>query len=279
MISLPPALLESPLRARVEHAIAAVHSAGAGLLALRGSTDGGREVEGGQLKTSIDLAAEGWVLGYLRAQYEAELFLAEEQFEQALAPWPGARAYWTVDALDGTRSFVEGYPGFCVQVAYIEDGAPVLGVIAEPVAGHVFVGARGAGAWRLSGHRADRLSGSSLARVSPGLRVVDSTTPGGALGALMARASGRFVECGSVGLKICRVVEDAADLYAKRFNFKLWDVAPGEVLLREVGARLGLGTGAAIDYAGTRTHYTSLLAAPAGIYDELVGSGELSEYL
>ena len=86
-----------------------------------------------------------------------------------------------------------------------------------------------------------------------------------------------FVECGSVGLKICRVVEDAADVYAKRFTYKLWDVAPGEVLVREVGARLGSWRGEPIDYSGARTHFESVLVATAPLYDELVGSGDFSE--
>jgi 3'-phosphoadenosine 5'-phosphosulfate (PAPS) 3'-phosphatase len=101
------------------------------------------------------------------------------------------------------------------------------------------------------------------------MRFVDSTRPGGPVGALFAAHQGRFVECGSVGLKIVRVAEDAADVYAKRFTYKLWDVAPGEVLLREVGATLGTWTGQRIDYAGTRTHYTSVLAAPAALYADL----------
>lgn len=94
---------------------------------------------------------------------------------------------------------------------------------------------------------------------------------------MFERAAGTFVECGSVGLKICRVVENVADVYAKRFRYKLWDVAPGEVLAREVGARLGSWQGQRIDYAGTRTHFDSVLVASASLYDELVGSGDLSE--
>jgi 3'(2'), 5'-bisphosphate nucleotidase len=246
---------------------------------LRGSISG-EEAAGGQLKTSTDLAAEGWVLGFIEGSFPADRILAEERFERSGVPWPGAPTYWTIDALDGTRSYVDGFDGFCVQVAFIEDGTPRLGVIGEPVTGAVYVAADRAGAWKLAGSDAVRLAGSAARTRQPGLRIVDSTPPGGPVGTLLAATNGRFVECGSVGLKVVRVVEDAADVYAKRFTYKLWDVAPGEVLVRETGGRLGSWRGEPIDYAGTRTHFSTLLAAPDALYAELVGelgSGDFSE--
>jgi 3'-phosphoadenosine 5'-phosphosulfate (PAPS) 3'-phosphatase len=276
---LPEPLASSPWRARLELAVAAVRGAGAALMELRGSI-AGEEGAGGQLKTSTDLAAEGWVLGFLQGTFPDERYLAEEQFERAGAPWPGTQTYWTVDALDGTRSYVEGFAGFCVQVAFVEGGQPRLGVIGEPTTGAVYLAAEGAGAWRLVAETATRLRGPASHAKAPGLRFVDSTRPGGVIGSLFAQTAGQFVECGSVGLKICRVVENAADVYAKQFTYKLWDVAPGDVLLREVGGAIGTWQGEPIDYGGTRTHYTSVLAASAPLYAELVlalGSGDFSE--
>jgi fructose-1,6-bisphosphatase/inositol monophosphatase family enzyme len=278
-MQLPEPLAASPYARRLEVAIAAVRAAGAALMELRGSIRG-EEANGGQLKTSTDLAAEGWVLGFLQGSYPDELYLAEERHERSGMAWPGADVYWTIDALDGTRSYVEGYPGFCVQVAFVDRGVPRLGVIGEPVTRSIYVAAEGAGAWKLDGEHATRLTGSSVQSVQSGLRFVDSTRPGGPIGALFDQHQGRFVECGSVGLKIVRVVEDAADVYAKRFTYKLWDVAPGEVLLREVGAALGTWQGEPIDYAGAQTHYKTVLAAPRALYAEVVGalgSGDFSE--
>ncbi len=269
MIALPDALARSPWSPRIAAAISAVRGAGKALLELRG-TISGVESGGGQLKTSIDLAAEGWVLGFLEGSFPGDTFLAEERFDRDGVPWPGAPAYWTIDALDGTRSYVEGFAGFCVQVAFVESGVPVLGVIYEPVADLVFAGATDAGAWKLGVGSATRLTGARTQALTTGLRFVDSTPPGGALGALVQRVAGVMVECGSVGLKICRLLDDRADVYAKRFQPKLWDVAPGEALLREVGMQLGTWEGAAFDYAGTRTHYDSVLAAAPALFATLV---------
>jgi fructose-1,6-bisphosphatase/inositol monophosphatase family enzyme len=234
---------------------------------LRG-TVAGHEVGAGQLKTSTDMAAEGWVVGYLQACFPQDLYLAEERCEGTTA-WPGAATYWTVDALDGTRSYVDGYPGFCVQVAYVQDGRPCLGVIAEPVTGAVYAAAVGGGAWRLQAGEALQLA-TSLSATMDGLRFVDSTRPTGSVGALFARCNGSFVECGSVGLKICRVVEGAADVYAKRFRCKLWDVAPGAALAAETGAMVSDFSGAPIEYSTDRILYDSILVAPARLHSDLV---------
>ncbi len=246
-----------------------MRSAGVALMDLRGSI-AGVEADGGPLKTSTDLAAEGWVLGFLEGSFPGEPILAEERFEHVGEAWPGHQTYWTVDALDGTRSYVEGYPGFCVQVAFVAEGAPCVAAIAEPFAGAVYVGAAGAGAWRLTGDGARRLSGTSPGPLALGARFVDSTPPAGALGELVRQFQGRFVECSSVGLKICRVAEGAADVYAKRFHYKLWDVAPGELLLRETGCALSQWDGARIDYAGTRVRFETLLASSAATHQDLV---------
>ncbi len=270
---IPDPLARSPYATRLACAIAAVRSAGAALMQLRGTVTG-IEAAGGQLKTHADLAAEGWILGFLEGSFPGEPILAEERFERAGAAWPGARAYWTVDALDGTRSFVEGFAGFCVQIAYVDEGEPRVGVIGEPVSGAVYAAVRGGGAWRLHADGTRQLRGSHMTTLERGARFVDSTRPGGPVGALFDRLAGAFVECGSVGLKICRVVEDAADIYAKKFTYKLWDVAPGEVLLREVGGVLGTWDGTRVDYAGARTHYPTLLAAPAPLYPALVAELE-----
>jgi 3'(2'), 5'-bisphosphate nucleotidase len=272
---LPSALVASPWRARIATAVTAVRSAGAGLLALRGEDVKTRD-DGEQLKTIADLASEGWVVSMLGGKFPGELILAEEGFERVGRPWPGARDYWTVDALDGTRSFVDGYDGFCVQVAYVEDGVPRVGAIAEPVTGAVYAAAEGAGAWRI----ANQVSRLEVTRASlhRGLRYVDSTRPSGAVGAFVQRYEGVLVECGSVGLKICRVAEGRADVYAKRFRYKLWDVAPGEVLLREAGGTLATWEGTPIDYAGVRVIYDTILVTPQSLVTACVAElAELAE--
>jgi len=227
-LELPPSILSSSYAERSVVAMRTCVSAGAGLMSLRGHPLVS-QTAGDQLKSSVDRAAEGWVLGLLRATFPNDRFLAEEAYEDDDSWAGGPSPYWTIDALDGTRSFVDGYDGFCVQVAFVSGGEPCLGVICEPVSRRVYLGVAGAGAWRIDDAGATRLQATATESGLPkNPRFVDSTRPGGELSALFDRLGGQFVECGSIGLKICRVAEGSADVFMKRFRFKLWDIAPGE---------------------------------------------------
>lgn len=267
VIALPESLRSSPFRLRLEIAVRAAASAGAALLSVRGSS--GTAVEqGDQLKTSVDKAAEGWVLGWLEGELPNDPILAEERFSAAGVDWEPPHSYWTVDALDGTRSFAEGFAGFCVQLAWVEHGVPQLGVIAEPTAGVVYAGVRGGGAFRLQGATHRRLAPLPSPPSPP--RFVDSILPKGIVAGWMARTSGAFVECGSCGLKLARIAEGAADYYAKRFRYRLWDVAPGHVLLTETGAKLGQWDGSPVSFHGPRVEWDSLLVSSASTFDTAV---------
>lgn len=267
---LPQALSSCPWGSRLQVAVDAVTSAGIALVSLRGGKVRAEEV-GSQLKTSVDLAAEGWVLGLIRGTFPGDRFLAEEAYAER-GDWAvDGRPFWTIDALDGTRSYVEGYPGFCVQVALVERGRPVFGIIAEPVAGTCYMAVEGLGGHRLDrAGQVQRLPLRDLQTWPAKPRFVDSTLPGGVLGAFMAERCGEFVECGSVGLKACRVVEGLADVYAKAFRFRLWDVAPAEVLARETGCGVRLWNGDRIDYTGSRIEFSDLLVAPDALLEPLL---------
>jgi fructose-1,6-bisphosphatase/inositol monophosphatase family enzyme len=264
---LPEALCASPYAARLRVAIEAATGAGAALRRIRSATHRGAEVDD-QLKTVVDRAAEGWVLGYLHGSFENDAILSEEAFEAAAAPWHAPEAFWTVDALDGTRSFVDGYDGFCVQVAWIERGIVRVGVVHEPVLDRTYVGVEGAGAYLLEAAAPPRRLVIRTAPDWPPAPVfVDSTMPAGPVGAVYRGHAGEFLELGSIGLKLCRVADASADVFAKRLRFKLWDVAPAEVIIAEAGGVVGSWDGSRIPYDTARTHFQDILAAPRGLFE------------
>lgn len=265
---LPPDLASSPHADRLAAALCAVRGAGAALMAVRGRTTKGAEI-GDQLKTAVDRAAEGWVLGYLEAAFPGDAFLAEERYE-ATGAWDPPAAFWTVDALDGTRSFIDGFDGFCVQVAYLRGGVPVVAAIDEPAFGITWGAVAGHGAHVLRAGGWSRVSPRALSSYPDHPRFIDSTPPRGPVGAVVARRSGRFVEHGSIGAKAVRVAGDEADVFAKDLRFKLWDVAPADLVLRETGGKLGTWDGAPIPYTGTQVAIRGLLAAPEGLFEQVV---------
>lgn len=54
-----------------------------------------------------------------------------------------AALQWVIDPIDGTRSFIAGYPIFATLIALVENGTPILGIIDQPISGERWVGARG----------------------------------------------------------------------------------------------------------------------------------------
>ncbi len=270
MSPLPEPVAAGAWAARAQAALLAVETAGVALMALRGSALSARDAEGGQLKTVADEAAEGWVLGYLGAAFPGDIFLSEEAFEREGKAWVPPAAYWTVDALDGTRSYADGYDGFCVQVAYVVDGEVRVGAIAEPAAGRCYLAAQGAGAFvRDAGGAFRRLALAPGAEWPSNPVFVDSTRPAGVPGEWFRAHDARFLELGSIGLKICRVADGSAHVFLKVLRFKLWDVAPGDLLLREAGGALTLWNGERVPYDTAQVVFQDVLAAPAALAPRL----------
>jgi len=245
---------------------AGVGSLGAALMDIRGKNFPTYESAGGQLKTVVDKAAEAWLITYLRSIFPADHFLAEEEFEESQKTWHAPQRFWTVDALDGTRSFVEGFDGFCIQVAYIVNGFPKLGIIHAPAWQTTYWAIAGYGAYKqYKKNKPRRLLLPHYPDFPAQLVVTDSTFPRKTVGKLMKTYHGRFLECGSFGLKICLVAEGKAHIFVKEASFKLWDVAPGDLILNQAGGKLVLWDGTKISYDSGRVYFENLIAAPESL--------------
>ncbi|HTM78265.1 MAG TPA: inositol monophosphatase family protein, partial [Devosia sp.] len=89
--------------------------------------------------TEADAAAEAVILDYLRPT--GIPVLAEESAAAGHIPVLGER-FFVVDPLDGTKEFIKRNGEFTVNIALIEHGVPVLGVVLAPTTGEAFVGDR-----------------------------------------------------------------------------------------------------------------------------------------
>ena len=97
--------------------------------------------------TAADLAANRFIVEGLERLTPDLPVLSEES---AKVPWDVRRhwpTYWLVDPLDGTREFVKRNGEFTVNIALIEDGVPVLGVVHAPVLDYLVHARRGVGCW------------------------------------------------------------------------------------------------------------------------------------
>jgi 3'(2'), 5'-bisphosphate nucleotidase len=103
-------------------------------------------------RTEADLAAQRVIDAGLSRLTPRWPMLGEESAPEVFAQRRAWRTLWLVDPLDGTREFVKRNGEFSVNIALVEDGEPVLGVIAGPARGILYAAARGLGAMRRDDH-------------------------------------------------------------------------------------------------------------------------------
>ena len=200
----------------------------------------------GSSVTDADERAESAILAGLAALTPHIPVVAEESVAAGRVPDIGLPGdpFWLVDPLDGTQEFISRNGEFTVNIALIEGGEPVLGVVYAPALGRLFAGSRSTGAY-VEGQSGRRTIGCRSVPEA-GLTVVASRSHGdaGALDAFLAdRKVARLVAAGS-SLKLCLVAIGEADLYPRLGRTMEWDIAAGHAVLAAAGGsvrRLGDG--------------------------------------
>lgn len=198
--------------------------------------------------TLADRKADDLIVARLKALTPDIFIVSEESTEAGQRPAGGA-PFWLVDPLDGTKEFINRNGEFTVNVALIEHGMPVLGVVLAPALGRMFSGIAGAGAWLED--KAGERAIACRATPAEGLTVVASRSHGDAA-ALDAFLTGRKVaslrNAGS-SLKICLVAAGEADVYPRLGRTMEWDIAAGHAVLVAAGGRIEQLDGTPLAYA------------------------------
>jgi 3'(2'), 5'-bisphosphate nucleotidase len=150
--------------------------------------------------------------------------------------------FWMVDPLDGTKEFIKRNGEFTVNIALIENGKPVLGVVSIPVTGEMYCGAVGMGAYKRVGTGTQ----STLLQVrkaldlkKAGLRVVASRSHLNAETQTFIDAlqSPELVSKGS-SLKFLMLADGQADVYPRFAPTMEWDTAAAHAIVNQCGMRV-----------------------------------------
>ena len=147
--------------------------------------------------------------------------------------------FWLVDPLDGTKEFINKNGEFTVNVALIENGKPILGVVSAPAIGETFYGIPGFGSFKISHGKETRISTSNqdLGRcritLSKSHQSQDDED-------FIEETKNHFKEVEIVpagsSLKLCRVAENSADIYCRLGPTFQWDIAAGQAVAEGSGA-------------------------------------------
>lgn len=213
--------------------------------------------------TRIDKEAEQAIISKIKQSFPDHSFVGEEG-----GVVEGSDEFkWVIDPLDGTTNFVKGIPHFCVSIALMHKGRLDQAVVFDPIRGELFTASRGAGAqlngFRIRASQNKELGGSILATAFP---FKDKSNAA----ASITTFSHIFAECGDVrrsgsaALDMAYVAAGRYDGYWER-GIKPWDIAAGELLVREAG---GLVT----DYAGGNDpmHKGEIVAGNPKLVQQLV---------
>lgn len=184
--------------------------------------------------TAADLASEKLILRRLKKLAPDVAVLAEESGGEL-----GPGDTWVIDPLDGTKNFFAGVPLWCVSLALVRAGQPVVGVIFCPLTGELYSARAGGGA-RLNGRKItvspknklrDALALAEGPRHAAPTFAVDLARFNAALQNLW-----RVRMLGSSAYALALVARGAADGFLDfALHTKIWDTAAGEVLVREAG--------------------------------------------
>ncbi|HEX6613363.1 MAG TPA: 3'(2'),5'-bisphosphate nucleotidase CysQ [Rhodanobacteraceae bacterium] len=200
--------------------------------------------------TAADMAAHHAIVEGLRMLTPDIPVLSEESADIAWSTRSAWTRYWLVDPLDGTREFVKRNGEFTVNIALIEDHAPVFGVVLAPVSGELYYGLRDEGAFleRSPGALPEPISTRPAAQppVVAGSRSHAQERTGAMLENL---GEHRLMSMGS-SLKFCLIAAGKADLYLRLGPTSEWDTAAAQCVLEQAG-------GAVLDLRGQPFRYNT----------------------
>ncbi len=199
--------------------------------------------------TKADRTAHAILTRRLQERYPHIPLLSEEGEEIPYETRRTWRQFWLIDPLDGTKEFLHRNGEFTINIALIEDGYPVIGVVYVPVLDLLYIGDRNIGCRReFRGIKTNlRLEGSTLS--TGAIRVVHSRSHiSDALRDFLGKLPNHQAISRGSSLKFCAVAAAEADLYPRFGPTMEWDTAAGQAVVEAAG-------GMVVDSNGNRLRY------------------------
>ncbi|MFC4260109.1 3'(2'),5'-bisphosphate nucleotidase CysQ [Marinobacter lacisalsi] len=197
--------------------------------------------------TEADIASHHVIVDGLKALTPDIPILSEES---ANAPWEERKnwdRFWLVDPIDGTKDFTNRTGEFTVNIALIENGEPVMGVVTAPALNEAYWGIKGQGAWKREADGSTR----KLQVVNPpeAIRTVASKNHLNqeTRDFIDQLGNHELVQAGS-SLKFCRIAEGKADIYPRLGPTCEWDTGAAHAVLVAAGGKVNQLDGTPLAY-------------------------------
>ena len=241
-----------PLKELLQQVDDIARRAGDAILQVYGEEDFGVEHKADDSPlTRADLAANDVIVAGLSQLEPQQPVLSEEAVDDFAGPDEQGR-YWLVDPLDGTKEFIKRNDEFTVNIALIEQGRPVLGIVFAPVLATLWKGAEGVGALCVDAE--GRSENMQVSTHQPGTpwKIFASRSHLGPHTLAWMEALGEYelIRMGS-SIKLCLVAEGKGDLYPRLGPTCLWDTAASHAIINAAGGQLLTPEGVELSYADT----------------------------
>ena len=174
-------------------------------------------------------------------------------------PWSVRRnweRYWLIDPLDGTKEFVKRNGEFTVNIALVENGFPIFGVIFIPVGNELYFGGKNLGAYRSTPENEESMDAKStmderiaaaqklpVVPKSNDTRVMISRSHFSERAeAWLKRVEKHFTSLKTLNvgssIKFCRVAEGGVQIYPRFSPTMQWDTASGQAIAEGAGMKV-----------------------------------------
>ena len=197
--------------------------------------------------TAADIASHNVIVEGLSNLSEDIPILSEEGAE---IPWSERKhwqRFWLIDPIDGTKDFTQRTDEFTVNIALIENGEPILGVVTAPALKEAYWGLRGQGAYKRdnTGH----VQRISVAPPGEAKRVVASKNylNEDTKAFIDKLGAHELVQAGS-SLKFCKIAEGHADIYPRLAPTCEWDTGAAHAVLSAAGGKVETLEGKPLQY-------------------------------
>jgi myo-inositol-1(or 4)-monophosphatase len=185
------------------------------------------------LVTEVDLESEKMILSHLTGRYPDISYISEERGASETT----SEYKWILDPLDGTTNFAQGLPIFSISLALVKKDVSVLGVVYVPSTDEFFYAVKGEGAFlndfRINVSDRTDLEQCVLATGFSYSRSVDMSNNLQIFAYFAPKVRG-LRRMGSASYDMCNVARGALDGYWE-MNLRIWDVAAGDIIIKEAG--------------------------------------------
>ena len=198
--------------------------------------------------TEADLASHRTIAAGLSALAPEIPVLSEEGADEPYSKRSSWTRFWLVDPLDGTKEFIKKNGEFTVNIALVDSGRPVLGVVYAPVLDRTYLGAEDLGAWRQDGGGERRTIGADGTGQESLAVVASRSHAGEALKAFLAEMPEHHLVSMGSSLKLCLVADGGADVYPRLGPTMEWDTAAAHGVVAAAGGQV-------LDFEGRSLQY------------------------